>query len=639
MKYNFFYSSFSHYKRNKDLEQISTTLATIGGLFFIVWLISLSNLFSLKNYAEAFFVASVFFLFAARIIRENNIPSKLSELVALSVMYLIFLYLLSFFKIISEMSWILAINTLLFLCIVLSGIAIFAIPSSLRRSLIDYIGCIILSLTIVFGTLWYFYKANLVLPYSIESLIILATNPFSINDRIIFFGLFISMGIGFLFRGFRFYKEGVLSSLSEVFRSFTKFAILFIVFLLAMTVLVPSTSLFAWSYLNELVLITIVTGVIAAGLSSYHVEEIDFEIGPIKSKLSTSEQKTSFSPFLKSLKPSNKIFKLTDECLVVDTSNLVLTLSKGNLIIPLVSEEDECCSRYHGFIAFGNGSYSVTTNVKEINSDFYGDLVLISPDPTIIDALCKDNFVEVPLSSIGEESFQKIKATAIQRLNELRKWRPKRHKISSSTGYEKTRIKLPFIDINVDEYADFADVRVGPIHVRSVGDRSVVKLGPFLIVDDSSKMLQEGNLIGMLTDEHGDKTNFIIKNGRLLFNKGDLDIYVTKKKTVIYDKDIKIVFAPETVYIKSSHFKLTLSRGSSLILKSGSIKLIIDSSGSIVIKSAGGEKKVYKDVATATKLLSVIEEMTVDLAKEILENRELESLSKFLKELDDAFKE
>ena len=119
MKYNFFYSSFSHYKRNKDLEQISTTLATIGGLFFIVWLISLSNLFSLKNYAEAFFVASVFFLFAARIIRENNIPSKLSELVALSVMYLIFLYLLSFFKIISEMSWILAINTLLFLCIVL----------------------------------------------------------------------------------------------------------------------------------------------------------------------------------------------------------------------------------------------------------------------------------------------------------------------------------------------------------------------------------------------------------------------------------------------------------------------------------------------------------------------------------------
>ncbi|MGQ4833646.1 MAG: hypothetical protein ACP6IS_07110 [Candidatus Asgardarchaeia archaeon] len=630
MNYNYFHSRYHSYSYDKDLEQVSTAFATIGGLFFVVWLVSLSNIFSLRAYSLIFFGASVTFLFVARVIRKNSVASKLSELVALSLMYLIVLYPLAFFGVISDQVWTFAINTLLFLCIVLGGIAAFAIPSTLRKSLIDYNGCIILSITIVFGTLWYFYKANLILPYSIQNLVYYLTD----NDRITFFGLLASMGVGFTFRGFRFYKEGILPSLSETFRSFTKFSISLILFLLVMSFLVPTTSSFTWAHLNTLVLITIITGIIAAGLSSFHVEELDLKIGPIERKISTAESKTSFSPFLESLKPASQIFKLAEECLAIDTSNFSLTLSKGNLILPLI--DDHGAKR--GLIAFGNGTYSVTTNIKEINSEFYGDLILLSPHESIIEKICHDKLVEIPLSLIDTDSINNIEATAIQRLDELRKWKPKRHKISGKVGYEKTRIRLPFIDINVDEYADYADVRIGPIHVKTVGDRSIVKLEPFLMLDDSSRMLREGNLIGMLTDEHGDKINFAIKNGSFLFNKGDLDIYITKTKTVIYDKDIKIVFAPETIYIKAKHFKLTLAKESSLVLKSGDMKLVIESSGSIVIKSSTGEKKVYKNVATAMKLLSIIEEMAVDLAKEILENRELESLSKFLRELDETFK-
>ncbi|MEQ9715929.1 MAG: hypothetical protein ACTSSP_03280 [Candidatus Asgardarchaeia archaeon] len=614
----------------KEKTSLSSALATIGVLFLLVWFISFTNIFSLYRYSFWFFIASLLFFCISEVTSKDSVASKLLSVTFFVAAYLFFFIILGHFNLLKGPYWDFAFNILLFIFITFSAIISFAYPSPVRASIMDRIGCIMLALTIFIGALWYFTKIELSLPL-IENLIALLHME-SYPDYLIFFGLVGTMGVGFLIRSLRFHKEGIFAVLAEFFSSTAKFLFVFILFLIVMPFLIPSASILAWIYFNELIVLLIVVGIIAIGLSSFKVDELEIKVGPISKTITSPKEELSFvSKTVSNLSSELRIYRLLKDCELINRKNIMLTLTKDSLLIPLVDSNGV----RKGMIAFGSGQYFIHTIIKDITSEFHGDLILIGTNDIWEGNPCMGIIQEIHPSAIEPRVFDKITRTINQRLDELSKWRVKKEKHKRMS---RTRIKMPFIDIDVDEFSDYADIRIGPLHVRSIGGRSYVKMGPFLVIDDSSKMLTESNLIGTITDESGEKTNFAIRNSSLLFNKGSLDIYISKGSTIIYDKNIKIVFKPKSIYIKSEHFKLTLQKDRLLTLKGADIKLLIDAAnGSIILKRLGGERRIYKDITAANRLLMIIEEMSVDLAREILENKALESLSRFLDELDQTF--
>jgi hypothetical protein len=356
---------------------------------------------------------------------------------------------------------------------------------------------------------------------------------------------------------------------------------------------------------------------------------------------------------LKKLKLSDRIYILPLGAQVVKTERVIVDSKPETLAIPVVLEEDEV-----GAVYIGSGDYSVSAGIKEFRDRFDGDTTVFT-SPRVWQTLkANQKWLQAYPEDIKQAGFQDaedITRLAESKLNEFKSFAEKAQltgarrtgkfghihvpgiSVDEGPGYE--RVRLPLIDVISDSEGDF--VRVGPLRVWDSGDRSVVKFGPFLAVDETvpDAISKPSKVLVAISDRSGKNVDIATLKDEILLHRGTTNLHVKGSLMSLRDNGTTVRITKKRKEIHTTRLMLVVKPRVKAKLRSGALKFRANVDGSVFLKSRTGEIMRAKDTALALRLIEQLDEMVDDLTRAALEKRELEELAEFLSQMDKTFKD
>ncbi|MCD6485214.1 MAG: hypothetical protein J7L47_08920 [Candidatus Odinarchaeota archaeon] len=608
-----------------NLMNFSATVDALAILTFIVWLVTLTNVFGIYQYSLIFFGLSLLFACLSPIVKQIIEKEGIKSLGVITGFYFIVLGLFLSFNWLSgevwfTMGWI--VEAVFIISLGLTS----ATPEYPRyaRGYLTRIGWIILVAANFLGSLWFIMITNNPLINSTVVKIFSNFITYSV-DNFLFYS-----ATALLFVGWTLYqtknKERIffLRKSAEVLLTFP---IGIALTMLISTILWPSF----WSQLQvygQFIALTFLIGlIIYVPLSTIKItsHEIEKELTKQISKGVEMKLENIYQKQYRDLEVQNVILQVNKDLTFAQTDIITFKIFAGSYMIPITRE-----GKTIGGVFFGNGYYNINAKYRDYESKFYGDTLVVSHE-TFWNQIVSDGTI-VPLYQPISNAEELIK-TAKNKLEKFSTWVPSRKRYKRKKGGDKVSIHFPFFHIDVDEDRDFVDIRIGPIKIKSQGEKSYVRVGPFLAIDDVAMTIKTSSINAMITEETGEEIYFAVSKNKVILKHGTADIYIKPNKIVIFDKNIKVYSTDKSILISSPVLKMAYKKGRSLKLRTENANLKVYADTGIV-KFTNAKIIKLRDRELAEKILNMIEEISGDFVRELLEKGTLESFSNFLSNLE-----
>jgi hypothetical protein len=356
---------------------------------------------------------------------------------------------------------------------------------------------------------------------------------------------------------------------------------------------------------------------------------------------------------LKKLKLSDRIYILPLGGQVVKTERVTVESKPETLAVPVMLDEDEV-----GAVYVGSGAYSVNAGVKEFSDRFDGDTTVFTSPRVWQTMKANQKWLQAYPEDIKQAGFQEagdVTRLAESKLNEFKSFAEKAQlsgtretgkfghvrlpgiSVDEGPGYE--RVRLPLIDVISDSEGDF--VRVGPLRVWDSGDRSVVKFGPFLAVDETvpDAISKPSKVLVAISDRSGRSVDIATLKDEILLHRGTTNLHVKGSLMSLRDNGTTVRITKKRKEIHTPRLMLVVKPRVKAKLSSGGLKFRANVDGRVFLKSRTGEIMRAKDAALALRLIEQLDEMVDDLTRAALEKRELEELAEFFSKMDNTFKD
>lgn len=356
---------------------------------------------------------------------------------------------------------------------------------------------------------------------------------------------------------------------------------------------------------------------------------------------------------LKKLKLSDRIYILPLGAQVVKTERVMVDSKPETLAIPVMLDEDEV-----GAVYIGSGAYSVNAGVKEFTDRFDGDTTVFTSPRVWQTMKTNQKWLQAYPEDIKQAGFQEagdVTRLAESKLNEFKSFAEKAQllgtrgsgkfshvhlpgiSVDEGPGYQ--RVRLPLIDVISDSEGDF--VRVGPLRVWDSGDRSVVKFGPFLAVDETvpDAIAKPSKVLVAISDRNGKSLEIATLKDEILLHRGTTNLHVKGSLMSLRDNGTTVRITKKRKEIRTPRLMLVVKPRVKAKLRSGALKFRANVDGRVFLKSRTGEIMRAKDTALALRLIEQLDEMVDDLTRAALEKRELEELAEFFSQMDKTFKD
>jgi hypothetical protein len=354
---------------------------------------------------------------------------------------------------------------------------------------------------------------------------------------------------------------------------------------------------------------------------------------------------------LRKLRLDDRIYVLPLGAKVVKTEKVVVDSKPETIAIPVMLDKDEV-----GAVYVGSGAYSVETSVKEFRDRFDGNTTIFTSPKVWQTMKASQKWLQAYPEDIKRAGFQEaedVTRLAQTKLNEFKSFAEKAQllgtigagkvshvhypgiNVDEGPGYE--RVRLPLIDVISDNQGDF--VRVGPIRVWDSGEKSVVKFGPFMAVDESvpDAISKPSKVLIAISDRSGTGVDIASLKDEILLHRGTTSLHVKGTFMSLRDNGTTVLITRERKEIQTPRLTLVVKPGIRAKLRSGVFKFRADIDGRVYLRSRTGQIMRARNTALASRLIEQLDEMVDDLTRAALEKRELEELSEFFSRVDDAF--
>jgi hypothetical protein len=354
---------------------------------------------------------------------------------------------------------------------------------------------------------------------------------------------------------------------------------------------------------------------------------------------------------LRKLSLSDRIYVLPLGAKVVKTEKVVIESKPETILIPVMLDKEEV-----GAVYVGSGAYSVNTSAKEFSDRFDGDTTVFTSPRVWQTMKASQKWLQAYPEDIKRAGFQEaedVTKLAQTKLNDFKSFAEKAQflgtvgavkpshvhlpgiSLDEGPGYE--RVRLPLIDVISDNEGDF--VRVGPIRVWDSGERSTVKFGPFMAVDESvpDAISKPSRVLIAISDRSGRSVDIASLKDEILLHRGTTSLHVKGAFMSLRDNGTTVMVTKERKEIQTPRLTLVVKPGLRAKLRSGAFKFRADIDGRVYLRSRTGEIMRARNIALASRLIQQLDEMVDDLTRAALEKRELEELSEFFSRVDDAF--
>jgi hypothetical protein len=353
------------------------------------------------------------------------------------------------------------------------------------------------------------------------------------------------------------------------------------------------------------------------------------------------------------LKLSDMVYVLPLGGKVVDAERIKVEGLPDTLAVPIMSEEVEV-----GAIYIGTGNYNISTGVKEFADEFDGEAIVFTSPRVWQTMRGEQKWLQAypeNIKNAGFETTEDLKRVAESKLTRFKQFGERTHaaeaepgrkssgihipgvNVEEGPGYE--RVRLPFIEVISGREGDH--VSVGPLKIWNSGDRSIVRFGPFLAVDESvpEAIAKPGKILIAVTDRNREPLDIAALKDEIILRKGSTNLHVKGNHISLTDDGTSVKITNTAKEIRTSKLWLFVKPKVKAKLRSGSLKFKAFANGTIIMKSRTGEVTRAKDPAMALRLISQLDEMVDDLARAAMDKRELEELSEFFSKVDETYRE
>ena len=607
-----------------NLNELSSVIDSLAVLAFVAWLITITNVFGLSQYSLFFFGISLFFACVSPIVKQITEKNGIRNISMLIGIYFFVLGAFLALHWVNGEEWVPVLQVIEALFIIGLGLTA-ATPKYPRyvKNFLSKIGWILIILANLVGSVWFLVVIDN--PYiGIIAEFIHRNSMYSVTG-VLFFSATGLLFVGWILYQTK-YKERIkyLRSVSEILLLYPMGITLVIV----LSSVIWSVFWLQLQRFGQFLALTFLIGLIAYGSlstvksTSYDVEK---ELSKQISKGVEMRLENVYQNQYKDLGIQEIILQVNTDVTLAQTDIVTFKIFAGAYMVPIIKN-----GKSIGGVFFGKGYYRINAKYRTYESNFDGDALVVAHEDLWNQIVTKGR-ITPPYQPVSNPKV--IIESAVKKLEKFSTWTPTKRTYPREKSGDKVSIHLPFFHMDVDDSKDFVDIRIGPIKIKSEGEKSYVRVGPFLAIDDVANTIKTSNINAMITEETGEDIYFAVSKNKVILKHGTADIYIKPNKIVIFDKNIKVYSTEQSLLISSPVLKMVYKRGRSLKLKTENAHLKVYADTGL-IKFTNAKIIKLKDVELAKKILNMIEEISGDFVREVLEKGTLESFSDFISNLE-----